>query len=407
MWTITQTATEYATLPGMAQSNQRISRFTVAVSCDFSRISGRDFFSGILRFARARSDWNVRIVQSPKELIPFCAAPGHHTGIITSEIGDESLVPALERSSIPTVIAGSYPQGIIRRKTKLSLVRLDDREIGRRGAAFLSGLGKFASYAFIPTAETFNKAMSDLRYAGFKDELAHHRIRSLLYDGKTDQDLDEWIDALKKPAALMLSHDQRAATVFGRRSGHMKRTGQRLSIVSVDNDALICESATPSLTSLEIGTEAEGFAAAKELNRLLHGRTETTGRTIVIRPEIRIVERDSTPFVSPAVHLIESAEEFIRANATRSIGVDDVVTHLRVSRRLLELRFRQYRACSIVTTINDMRLAAFAQRLKSSRLSIAAVARACGFNDPRYLARLFKRRYKLSPKAFRNSQSGR
>ena len=389
----------------MTRTDQRASQFTIAVSCDFSRVSGRDFFSGILRYARARSDWNVRIVQTPEDLIPFCTAPEHNTGIITSEIGNRILGPALERSSVPTVIAGSYPPDIVRRERKLSLVRLDDREIGRRGAAFLFGLGKFASYAFIPTAESFNRAMSDLRYKGFKDELARHGIHSVSYADECSQDLDHWIDALRKPTALMISHDQRAADVFGNHCERVRRAGRCLSVVSVDNDALICESMTPSLTSLEIGTEAEGFAAAKELDRLLHGHNKTSGRSVVVRSEIRIVERDSTPCTSPAVHLIESAEEFIRKNAAKPIGVDDVVTHLKVSRRLLELRFRQYRMQSIVATINDMRLAAFAQRLISSSLPVAVISRACGFNDPHYLSRLFKRKYKLSPKAFRDNQS--
>ena len=98
---------------------------------------------------------------------------------------------------------------------------------------------------------------------------------------------------------------------------------------------------------------------------------------------------------------------FISANASRSINVQDVVASLHVSRRLADLRFRQYYRKSILEAITNARLAVVRSRLVHTRETIDRIAAKCGFANANYLKILFKRHTGTTMSEFRrNAASG-
>ena len=106
-----------------------------------------------------------------------------------------------------------------------------------------------------------------------------------------------------------------------------------------------------------------------------------------------VVERESTAPLSPATHLITSALDFIRQNATKAITTDDVVRHLGVSRSLAALRFREYQGETIREVILRTRLEEVKKRLATTQLSVTKVARVCGFTDIPHLQVVFKKHF--------------
>ena len=75
--------------------------------------------------------------------------------------------------------------------------------------------------------------------------------------------------------------------------------------------------------------------------------------------------------------------------------MNDVVTHLGVSRSLVDLRFREYQGETISEAILRMRLEEVRKRLASTSMSVTKVAHACGFADVSHLQVVFKRRFGL------------
>ena len=92
---------------------------------------------------------------------------------------------------------------------------------------------------------------------------------------------------------------------------------------------------------------------------------------------------------------------FIEKNAMRGITPRDVVRHLRVSRSLADLRFKEATGTTLQETILLRRLDAVKALLKKTDLGIAEVARRCGYRDANYLKNLFKRKNGVSMRDWR------
>ena len=120
-----------------------------------------------------------------------------------------------------------------------------------------------------------------------------------------------------------------------------------------------------------------------------------------------IVERQSAKPVTPATRLVEQATAFIRRNALKGIGAMDVVNHLGVSRRLADVRFRQFTGQSILAAILKVRLDEVKRRLRDTNTPIAKIAAACGFRGENYAKKLFKSRFGVSMSVWRAQHSTR
>ena len=98
---------------------------------------------------------------------------------------------------------------------------------------------------------------------------------------------------------------------------------------------------------------------------------------------------------------MQKALAYIQRNALKGISVDDVSRHLKVSRRLADLRFRELQGTTIGETIISLRLAEVKRLLRSTKEPIDSIAALCGYSNPNYLKNLFKRRFAMSMRDFR------
>ena len=96
---------------------------------------------------------------------------------------------------------------------------------------------------------------------------------------------------------------------------------------------------------------------------------------------------------------------FIRHNAIKGIGAADVARHLRVSRRLCDLRFRECYGDSILEAILKMRFNELKRRLVSSNIRIGKITAACGFACESHAKRAFKKRFGMSMRDWRKSKN--
>ena len=126
----------------------------------------------------------------------------------------------------------------------------------------------------------------------------------------------------------------------------------------------------------------------------------------LIRPkEHQVVERESTAIRTSSAHIIEKALAYIDRHINRPVSVTELVALLHVSRRLLEIRFREILHSGVNATIVSRRLDHYRRQLLHSKQSARAVARACGFSDMSYLTRTFKARFSVTPGELRETNA--
>ena len=137
---------------------------------------------------------------------------------------------------------------------------------------------------------------------------------------------------------------------------------------------------------------------------MMQGRNSPK-RTLLVGVK-KIVQRESTAEQSHSGRLVQKAVAYIDRHALEGIGVRDVVKHLKCSRRLADLRFRELQGRSILDAITERRLDEVKRLLAGTRDKMDVIASACGYRNPTYLKNLFKKQFGMSMRDFRASARG-
>ena len=382
--------------------NLRMKRRNILVLLWSTAASGRDFLYGLSIYLKSRPSWNIRLMPTAEELSPDIVRSirsGAFDGIVTDE-NTLALNPALRvRKETSLVVFGTRPLEV--KDKNVTYIQNDDRMIGRLGAQHFLGLGNFRSFGFVPTVVPH--VWSRDRAEGFAEELAKTGQTAEVFDKNSRlRSLTAWLRQLPKPCAVMAAWDSRAIEVVETAKKAGFDIPRQVAVLGVDNDELICGFTSPSISSVYPPHEENGIAAGKALNRLF-AKTRGKKKPVILCSGAKIIQRESTAPLTPAAHLILSALEFIQKNATRNIRVDDVVRHLKVSRRLADLRFREFQGESILETITRIRLEEVAKRLLTTQLPASTIAKTCGFEDVSYLGKLFRRKYGETLQRWRKS----
>ena len=387
---------------------KKIRKRRIVVALWMNCTSGRDILSGIFQYAKTHIGWDIRLVQLPNALhlekIRRLAKEGID-GLIASDLANPAMKEIVAKTDTPTVFIGPPAMPIPRPSGgKTSFVSCDDATIGSMGAKYFISLGSFNGFGFVSAIS--DPKCPDLREQGFRQALAAADRDSSTFvspvaaDERIDtRDLSAWLDSLPKPAAIMAHYDPYAVQIANvcREIG-IAVPGQ-ISILGVDNDGLLCEFADPPLSSIQPDHELAGRLAAQELDAIMTRATRKP-RTLV-SSIIGIVERESTKPLSPAAHIIRKAQQFIRDNAHKGIGVSDVAAHLRVSRRLADQRFRENAGTSIRRTIEDCRMKLAEKAIAETARPIRQIAKECGYRNIKTFEAAFRRRHTTTPGQFR------
>ena len=125
-------------------------------------------------------------------------------------------------------------------------------------------------------------------------------------------------------------------------------------------------------------------------------------QTITVQGENELVQRESTLLGSSAGPLVQKAMSFIERNARRGIGVKDVQAHLKVSRSLMDTRFREIRGSSVLSAILDARLKELTRLLRETSDPLESITLRLGWTSPNYPQNLFRKRVGMSMSQWRN-----
>jgi LacI family transcriptional regulator len=371
----------------------------ILVAISSAHAASRQKLRGIYRYSALKDDWDILLVRSPvdltAEVLDNCANGGIDGFILSSDECSAEIARAIpkEKPVVAIEVGAHIPLNRSRRNT-LEL-KTDNGAIGEMAAKHFKSLGHFASFVYIPDEK--DRDWSRLRGVAFVDALHSAAGHSEIFDA-SHESLPKFLSRQKLPVAVFAAWDFVAAKVI--RACHESGLSipSQVAVLGVDNDDLICESVRPALSSILIDRAKQGFIAAKMLDSMMKSRFRETKH--VCRP-LKVVERESTTYISPGNIVVDRARKFIADHAGESLSVQDVADALHISRRLLDMRFAESAFGSVAATVRARQLSSAKRFLKQTSLSDARIAERCGFNNVGTLRNLFRRTYGMSMRAWR------
>ena len=379
---------------------------TIAIHLRLETASHRKRMMGIFRYVGASNTWDIRIIPNEDILCRQLLTENpdeRPDGIISGIPYSRQALSAISASGIPFVGIGMTESELTARSNKCGFVLNDNEGIGRSAAEYFLSLGDFRSYAFV--SDTRGRNWSLLRGESFAAALKSAG-RSCVTYRSAEQDaaaLSEFLAKLPKPAAIFAAWDGRASDVIHAAHKARLRVPEDMSILGVDDDDLICEHTVPTLTSIRTDAEGMGENAARMLDALVSGNALGHSRNIRC-PILGITERASTHPTSPVSNLIKRAVAFIDSEAVNGITPDDVARHLKISRRLLDLRFKQYESRSVAESITGRKLENVKQLLANSGVQIKDAFKRSGFGNVAYATKLFRETFGITPENWRKER---
>ena len=219
--------------------------------------------------------------------------------------------------------------------------------------------------------------------------------------GGSTRKLIEWLATLKRPCAIFSSTDELNIPLLEAAKESGIKVPDDLSIIGVDNDAMICEMTSPTLSSVDQNAVQAGFEAASALSRWIEYGQKPPGN--IILPPVTIVTRNSTNALAVDDEHVRTALHYIANMApSEDISVDDVVKATVLSRRVLEKKFQVVIKSSILEEIRKTRIERIKFLLTNSELSIQQIAYELNFNNFDNITRYFKQSTGLKPLEYRN-----
>lgn len=382
----------------------------VVVALRMAGIAGQDKLNGVFEYLSAGHRWQLVIYRTRHE---FTAETVRHElergtdGFIVGIPGTEDALKVLANTNIPTVVMNVSGGNILERETNIAFVKSDSAQVGREAAQTLLKQGVYKSYAYTGyrTDEDWSRERgisfhNTLASAGFGVKMFDvNHFKNKIEDKKT---LTKWLKELPKPCGLLAACDDRAFEILDLCNEIGIKIPAEIGILGVNNDPLLCENSEPKLSSVQPDFIGEGRLAAELLNVIMSGGkipSEKILRLVGIRT---IVLRESTVPQSEAGKFIQRVLVYINKEACKGIGVKDVARRFNVSRSLLELRFRELQGESVYEAMLRIRLEEVKRRLSQTDEPISVITESCGWNNPTPPKVLFKRRFGISMRDYRN-----
>ncbi len=372
----------------------------VLVQIETSRAYGRSLLAGIAEYSKRYGPWafcqdepfySKKIAMSPQQILDW-----KPDGVITRSADNLEM---LCQHEIPVVVAIHLEKPV----DGVPNIKGDNDAMGRMAADYLIKLG-FHQFAFCGLNHTF---WSRERCAAF-EKIIHEAGYPLFIfseenepgSSTTDQKLMvDWLTALPKPIAVMVCNDDRGKQLIEAAKIARVRVPDDVSIIGVDNDEVVCDLCYPSLSSIKLDNVQAGYRAAKLLNTMME-RQSPGVEEIIVRP-MGVVARQSTDVYCVPDKDVSKALQYIRDHSRDMIQVSDVAEHVCLSKRALQLRFKNALGYSVHERIKKEKINRMAELLTETNMSIIEIALNLGFSNINHVSRFFKQEKGLPPFAYR------
>lgn len=395
---------------------RRLRRVALAFPTHFAHLPA--VVRGIARYAQQHGNWLLTTSGEAFDLPVQSLARWHGDGII-SYLQSDADAAAARRLHVPVVTF----VGLVR-QPGVPRVMMDHAAIGRLAADHLLGRGfrHFAFYGLEGLGYSADRQEAFAQRIAKRGFTADHylspsltgarghatadppgrRSDALLHTHPWDDEMEAlaaWLERLPTPVGVFAANDSRARLLADACRLVGRRVPQNVAIIGVDNYEIACEFGSPTLTSVACDWTQLGFAAARLLDRLMHGG-RPPARDQLLQPS-GVVARQSTDVMIVDHPAVARAVDHARNHLNEPFGVEALVQAAAVSRRHLEIAFFRSLGCTPAHYLAKLRVEKAKDLLQSTDLTLTSIARDCGFTDLRHFRRLFQRLADTTPRKFR------
>ena len=355
------------------------------------KVSARQKLEGVYAYGREHG-WNVQVIEpivstrKATELVEFWKPDG-----VIVECGSEQnhFNPAIFGKT-PVVFLDRNPKTLT---TPAFCVTHDSVATAKVAARELLSL-KLTSYAYVPWPEP--RFWSEERESGFAAALRLNNCGYIRFSGKAkssniralQKELGAWLAGLPKPVGIFAANDFMAAQVAAAASRTELKIPDEIAIVGVDNDELLCENTSPTLSSVmpdfrATGEKAAAMLAERMANPKIRPASETFG-------PLRLVRRTSSSRTKRIDREVLAALDLIRREACNGLKARDAAACFPCTRRMAEMRFRAATGKSMLEAIHEIRRAKAEELLRDPTRDRTAIANLCGYSSANALANFLR-----------------
>ncbi len=177
-----------------------------------------------------------------------------------------------------------------------------------------------------------------------------------------------------------------------------------VAVIGIDDSDVICDTAHPTLTSVDIAQTRVGYEAARLAQRLERG--EEPPRHPILIPPVGVIERMSTQVLATNDPHVEAALRYIRKTEVARdhvrLSAEQVADAVGVSRRGLDAKFVKQLGHTVNAELDSRQVRFALTLLARTDLPVSEVAMRAGYKTLSHLSRVVKGHTGRSPTAYRS-----
>lgn len=369
----------------------------------------RQILEGILEHSKSNGPWQFHLVTGDDFEQGFAATVRWGATGIIALVRESAQMKRLFDRRLPSVFlnppAPLGGHGKARPPQWSAFVNRDQEGVGRTAADYFLDRG-YTSFAFVGSAKP--AIWSTRRLDGFRKRIDEAGGTLIVYDNPTAAEqadfakdvlrMRKWLEALPPQTAVFCARDRRAQQLLGVCLDAGIAVPQTLAVLGSDNDAILCEATTPSLSSISLDGKQVGLLCARLLDDLMH-RRKTSPFVNLVLP--RVVTRQSTDASAIRDSILAKALKDIRDNLDQPVSIEKLAVRLGYSKRTLELKAKKTLGCTFRDEVTRIRLNEAVRLLANTELSVQEIALKCGFCCASHLGTRIRQAFKRSPSSFR------
>ena len=359
---------------------------------------------GVQAFAHTVPHWRLHVDGGLPGTSRVESSPKMWDGIITSSIRADGVLRKLRRERNVKVVGLSSAQheGI-----KIPVVRVDDTIIancigehllagGFRQIAYLGPLG----WGRLDHRGAAVRRFAETRGVAFHAFTARPAGKSNLDSAFPMRQTIRWLAGLPQPFGVVVWNMAAAQHVVEACVRAGLDVPGNAAVVSCDDDPVISETSSPTISGMVLPAERIAYCAAELLNGLMAGKP-APAEPVLIAPSKVLRVRGSSDAMSLPNRDVHLAVQYIREHAREAMKVEQVARRVGTSRSRLDEKFLQVLGHTPHEELVRAHVGRAKQLLVETGWTVDRVAAESGFGTARTMYRAFLERCGQTPAVYR------
>ncbi|MCJ8329289.1 MAG: helix-turn-helix transcriptional regulator [Lentisphaeria bacterium] len=112
---------------------------------------------------------------------------------------------------------------------------------------------------------------------------------------------------------------------------------------------------------------------------------------------------DLLPQGSSNINPMSELKQYCQENYKKQLSIDELAAYMDLSKYHFCRRFKEWEGITAGEYLNQLRLKEASRLLRYSDSRIGEISNECGFSDPNYFAKVFRKAFDMSPSDYRKS----